>query len=239
MDNDYDVFIGNLSANVTRLQLQNQFSEVDTIKKIWINNSFDKFTYAFISFDNLYAAEQACIRFNQTELDSVKITVRVSDKTKAKSQVKSQAEAQAHPTKSDLLLELPKKTKRSKNHQLKLFLLNDLRRNREIIDDFIQAWTEIGHTPFSTDFNIIKTDPVPPSLSDLESTIKRYFKSSDQKKPLQVDFDLSQGKTLTNDQFNKFFNIRFIKPRPLKRKKRKIPIATDYRSVVDSDSDYD
>ena len=90
---------------------------------------------------------------------------------------------------------------------MKLLLLKDLRRNREIINDFIQAWTEVGHMPFSTDFNIIKTDPVPPSLTDLESTIVRYFKSADQKKPLQVDFDLSQGKTLTNDQFDKFFNI--------------------------------
>ena len=236
MDNYYDIFIGNLPASVTREQLQNQFSQVDNIKKIWINESFDKITYAFISFYNLIAAEEACNRFNETELDSFKITVRVSEKTKVKlfcCKPKSEAE----PTNNDgsILLELKKRENISKSHRLKVLLLKDLRQNREIINDFIDAWTEIGHTPFSTDFNIVRTDPVPPSVTDLESTIVRYFKSTDQKKPLQVDFDLSQGKTLTNDQFDKFFNIRFTKPRPLKPepKKRKIPIAFDYRSVVD------
>ena len=236
MDNYYDIFIGNLPASVTREQLQNQFSQVDNIKKIWINESFDKITYAFISFYNLIAAEEACNRFNETELDSFKITVRVSEKTKVKlfcCKPKSEAE----PTNNDgsILLELKKRENLSKSQRLKVLLLKDLRQNREIINDFIDAWTEIGHTPFSTDFNIVRTDPVPPSVTDLESTIVRYFKSTDQKKPLQVDFDLSQGKTLTNDQFDKFFNIRFTKPRPLKPepKKRKIPIAFDYRSVVD------
>ena len=236
MDNYYDIFIGNLPASVTREQLQNQFSQVDNIKKIWINESFDKITYAFISFDNLYAAEEACNRFNETELDSFKITVRISEKTKVKTFC-CKPKSEAEPTNNDgsILLELKKRKNISKSHQLKVLLLKDLRQNREIINDFIDAWTEIGHTPFSTDFNIVRTDPVPPSVTDLESTIVRYFKSTDQKKPLQVDFDLSQGKTLTNDQFDKFFNIRFTKPRPLKPepKKRKIPIAFDYRSVVD------
>ena len=82
---------------------------------------------------------------------------------------------------------------------------------------------------------MIKTAPEPPSLAALESTVIRYFKSPNQKKDLQVDFDLSKGKLLTNDQYDKFFDIKLTKPRPLHKPKRKIPIALDYRSTVDSD----
>ena len=229
MDNHYDVFIGNLQATVLNERLQDLFSQVGKINHIWINRSFEKITYGFIGFDNLYAAEEACNRFNNEKLDSFKITVRLSEQTKLKLSAKPKPE---RPNDS-ILLELSKRENHCKSHQLKLHLLKDLRQNKEIINDFIQAWSEAENIPFC-DFNIIKTDPEPPSLTALESTVIRYFKKTDQKKPLQVDFDLSKGKLLTNKQYDKFFNLKLSKPQPLKPKpQRKVPFALDYRSVVD------
>ena len=210
MDNHYDVFIGNLSTTVSNEQLRDLFSEVGKINRIWINRSFEKITYGFIGFDNLFAAEEACNCFNNKEVDSFKITVKVSEQTKLKSAVRLK--------------------------ELQLHLLKDLKENKEIAKDFVQAWSEAEEIA-SPELQMIKTAPEPPSLTTLESTIIRYFKSTDQNKHLQVDFDLSKGKLLTNDQFDKFFNIQLTKPPPRQPKPqpkpRKIPIAYDYRSVVD------
>ena len=227
LDHHYDVFIGNLQSTVSTEQLRDLFSQVGRINHIWINRSFEKITYGFIGFDNLYAAEEACSRFNNETFDSLKITVRVSEQTKLKTSAKRKTERHND---SSILLELSKKENKCKSYQLKLHLLKDLRQNKEIINDFIQAMSEAENITFS-DFNIVKTDPEPPSLTALESTIVRYFKSTDQKKPLQVDFDLSKGKLLTNQQYDKFFNLKLSKPRPSKTQ-RKVPFALDYRSVV-------
>ena len=230
MDNHYDVFIGNLQSTVTNEQLRDLFSEVGKINRIWINRSFDKITYGFIGFDNLFAAEEACNRFNGKQIDLFKITVRISEKTKLK--------LAAMPKKANddnILLELPKKQGQTKNHQIKLHLLKDLKENKDIVKDFVKASFEVKNIA-SPQLQMIKTAAEPSSLTALESTVIRYFKSNDQKKDLQVDFDLSKGKLLTNDQYDKFFNVKLTKPRPLQKpKKRRIPIALDYRSVVDHD----
>ena len=84
MNNHYDVFIGNLPNTVSNERLQKLFSQFGKVNRIWINSSFKKITYGFIGFDNLYAAEEACNRFNNKELDSFKITVRISEQTKLK-----------------------------------------------------------------------------------------------------------------------------------------------------------
>ena len=132
------------------------------------------------------------------------------------------------------MLELPKRQNRCKNHQVKLLFLKDLKENKDIVKDFVKAWPEVENIP-SPQLQMIKTAPEPPSLTALKSTVIRYSKSPNQKKDLQVDFDLSKGKLLTNDQYDKFFDIQLTKPRPLHKpkEKRKIPIALDYRSVVD------
>ena len=232
MDDHYDVFIGNLQSTISTERLRDLFSQVGKINRIWINKSFEKITYGFIGFDNLYTAEEACNRFNNEKLDSFKITVRISEQTKLKLAAKPKRPNRPNRPNNSILLELPKKEGVSKSHQLKLYLVKDLRENKKIINDFIQAWSEAENIPFS-DFNIIKTAPEPPSLTALESTVIRYFKSTDQKKPLQVDFDLSKGKLLTNQQYDKFFNLKLSKPRPPKPKpRRKVPFALDYRSVV-------
>ena len=83
VDNSYDVYIGNLHSLVSHKQLEDLFGQVGKINHIWINESFEKITYGFIGFANLYEAEEACIRFNNKEINSFKITVRVSNQTKS------------------------------------------------------------------------------------------------------------------------------------------------------------
>ena len=54
------------------------------------------------------------------------------------------------------------------------------------------------------------------------------------KKELKADFDLSKGKLLTNEQYDKFFNIQLTKQQPVKQEqKKKRPYSLDYRCVND------
>lgn len=232
MTNYYDVYIGNLSTTVSTEKLKDLFCQVGQISHVWINQSFKRITYGFVGFTNLYAAEEACNRFNNQKLDFFEITVRLSNQTKLKLANKPKR------ANNSILLELPKKKGHCKNHVVKLHLLKDLIENKEIAKDFVQAYSEAENIAFPEKFEIVKTTPEPPSLTALESTVIRYFKSIDQKKPLQVDFDLSKGKLLSNEQYDKFFNMQLTKPRPISQPKpikRKIPIAFDYRSVVDDE----
>ena len=46
----------------------------------------------------------------------------------------------------------------------------------------------------------------------------------------------TKGKLLTNEQYDRFFNVQFTKPRPVvpaKKIEKKRPFAFDYRSVCD------
>ena len=229
MTNYYDVYIGNLSTTVSTEKLKDLFCQVGQISRVWINQSFQKITYGFIGFTNLFAAEEACNRFNGQKLDFFQITVRLSNQTKLKLTCKPKR------SNNSILLELPGKTGRCKNHLVKLNLLKDLRENKEIAKDFVEAYSEAENIPFPQKFEIVKTAPEPPNLTALETTVIRYFKSTCEKKPLQVDFDLSKGKLLTNEQYDKFFNMQLTKPRPVLQPKpiKTKPIAYDYRSVVD------
>ena len=229
MTNYYDVYVGNLSTTVSIEKLKDLFYQVGQISRVWINQSFKKITYGFIRFANLVAAEEACNRFNGQKLDFFQITVRLSNQTKLKLKCKVK-----RPNNS-ILLELPCKTAPTKNHLVKLNLLKDLRENKEIAKDFVQAYSEAENILFPQKLEIVKTAPEPPNLTALETTVIRYFKSTCGKKPLQVDFDLSKGKLLTNEQYDKFFNMQLTKLRPVSQPKpiKTKPIAYDYRSVID------
>ena len=62
----------------------------------------------------------------------------------------------------------------------------------------------------------------------LETTVLRYFKPTCEKN------DLSKGKRLTTEQYDKFFNLQLTKPRPVTKEQKKTkPYALDYRSVCD------
>ena len=206
MTNYYEVYVGNLSTTISKEKLKDLFCQVGQISRVWINQSFKKITYGFIGFANLVAAEEACKRFNGQKLDFFRITVRLSDQTKLKLKYKTK-----RPNNS-ILLELPQKPAPSKSHLVKLNLSKNLRENKEIAKDFAEAYFEAENIPFPQKFEIVKTAPEPPNLTALETTVIRYFKSNCEKKPLQVDFDLSKGKLLTNEQYDKFFNMQLTKP---------------------------
>ena len=86
--------------------------------------------------------------------------------------------------------------------------------------------------PFDQEPKIIKTAPEPTDLTTLETTVTRYFKPTCKNNTLEVDFDLSKGKLLTNEQHEQFFNVQVTKPRPAAAKqiKKAKPFAFDYRS---------
>ena len=77
--------------------------------------------------------------------DVFKITVRVSNQTIQKSTTKR---AERRERRNDsILLELPKRQGRCKNHQVKLLLLKDLKENKDIVKDFVKAWPEVENIP--------------------------------------------------------------------------------------------
>ena len=203
MNNCYDVYIGNLSTTVSVERLKNLFSQVGKILSIWINQKNKRVTYGFIGFSNLIAAEEACKRFNDQKLDYFAIKVKLSKKTELKLKYRPK-----RPN-GTILLELPKKTGCSKNETVIRILRKDLKENKEISKDYEEAYLEAENIAFPKKLEMIKTAPETPDLTTLETTIKRYFKPTCEKKTLfkQVDFDISKGKVLTTEQDNKFFKI--------------------------------
>ena len=169
MTNYYDVYVGNLSTTVSTEKLKDLFCQVGEISSVWFNQSFKKITYGFIRFANLFAAQEACNRFNGQKLDFFEIIVRLSDQTKLKLQCKAK-----RPNNS-ILLELPCKTEPCKNHVVKVNLLKDLRENKEIAKDFVQAYSEAENILFPQKLEIVKTAPEPPNLTALENNRHQIF----------------------------------------------------------------
>ena len=226
MNDRYDVFIGNLPTTVSTERLRDLFSQAGKINHIWINRSFEKITYGFIGFANLFTAEKACNEFNGSKLDCQTINVRLSDRTNDNLKCKIKPNG-------SLLLELPKIKKMSKETLIKTHLAKDLRQNKEIGNDFVKACFEAEKIKLPNQFEIVKNLPEQPSLTALETTITRYFKQP-AKKELKADFDLSKGKLLTNEQYDKFFNVQLTKQQPVKQEqKKKRPYSLDYRCVND------
>ena len=113
MTHFYQVYVGNLPATVSTEKLENLFLQVGQITNVWINPTFKKITYGFVTFPNIISAEEACKRFNDLKLDFSQIKVRLSEQTKHKLELKPK-----RPNNS-ILLELPKKTGCSKSHLVK------------------------------------------------------------------------------------------------------------------------
>ena len=227
----YEVYVGNLSTTVSNEKLKDLFSQVGQVLDVWINPQFKKITYGFVKFDNVISAEDACRQFNDQNLDFLQIKVRISEQTKRKLQVKSKIEL---PKREGILLEMPKKKGQSRGYLLRKKFNQNLRENKEIIRDFEKACLEAENITFPQKFEIVKTAPEPADLTMLETTVLRYFKPTCEKNTLKVDFDLSKGKRLTNEQYDKFFNLQLTKPRPVTKEQKKTkPYASDYRSVCD------
>ena len=250
MPHSYEVYVGNLPVTVSIEELKNLFSQVGEVLNVWINQSFKKITYGFVEFTNVISAENACDQFNDQKLDFSQIKVRLSARSKQKLEVKvrrpnnsielpmKKAESknqQVRRPNNSILLELPMKKGKSKNHQVKIHLVKNLRQNKEIIEDFKTACLEAENIAFSQKCEVVYTAPEQTNLKTLETTIIRYFKPTN-KSTWQIDIDLSNGKRLTTEQNDKFFNIQLTKPRPVKpekTEKTEKPFALDYRSVKD------
>ena len=226
----YSIYIGNLPTTISTEQLNDLFCQVGEVLDVWINPLYKDITYGFIKFSTELAAQEACKRFNGLKLNYSQIKVNLSIKNETKNESSNESS-----NKDSILLELRKKTGPSKNHLVKVNLLKTLRRNKDIVKDFTLACKEMEDIPLSHEPHIIKTAPEPTDLTTLETTVTRYFKPECKKNTLQVDFDLSKGKLLTNEQHDQFFNVQFTKPQVVAAKqiKKARPFAFDYRSVCD------
>ena len=223
----YEVYIGNLPTTVSTEKLKDLFSQVGEVIDVWINPQFKQITYGFVKFDNIISAEEACEQFNGQNLDSLQIKVRISERTKSDLQVKSKIKTKGDlslvtaPKREGILLELPKKTGVSKSSLLTKKLHQNLRENKQIIQDFAKACLEAENITSPQKFEIVKTAPEPANLTMLETTVLRYFKPTIVKKnTLKVDFDLSKDKLLTTEQYDKFFNLQLTKPRPVTKEQK-------------------
>ena len=78
MTETYEVYVGNLPKKVSKQKLKALFSEVGDVLDIWVNQKYPVLTYAFIGFEDVHTANEACKRFDNYELDFFKLTVRKS-----------------------------------------------------------------------------------------------------------------------------------------------------------------
>ena len=229
MTESYQVYVGNLPADVSKQQLQELFSQLGDVLNIWINKKYKALTYAFIGFSDSDTCNEACKRFDNYELDFFKIKVRRSFKNIAFREEKS------------ILLDLRKKKGVSKSHTLKKILCKNLRRNPDIVESFKMATQEMEYLTDSNQCEVVKTNPEQCNLETLEETIIRNFKKQRQKKPIPIDFDLTNGKLMSVEQSNRWFNLQFEtttittqqQQNKVVKKKKKIPFELDYRSVCE------
>ena len=226
MTESYEVYVGNLLTSVSKQQLKDLFSQVGDVTCIWINPKHKQLTYAFIGFNDVETANDACKRFDNYELNFCKIKVKMSFK-----KVK---------TSKNILLDLPKRKNCSKSYLLKKILVKNLKENPEMVENFKMACHEMENVTCSDQCEMIKTKPEQCNIITLEETIIRNFETPRQKKAIPVDFDLSKGKLLSNEQNDKWFKLQLSaqqqqqqqqqQPKTAK-KQRKIPFELDYRSV--------
>ena len=72
------------------------------------------------------------------------------------------------------------------------------------------------------------------NLDTIAQTIKRYYKPPLKKHNWEVDIDLSKGKLLTEQEYDKFFNLKLSKTQQRKpTPKKEKHFSLDYRSVND------
>ena len=110
-----------------------------------------------------------------------------------------------------------------------------------MVENFKMACHEMENVTCSDQCEMIKTKPEQCNIITLEETIIRNFETPRQKKAIPLDFDLSKGKLLSNEQNDKWFKLQLSaqqqqqqqqqqQPKTAK-KQRKIPFELDYRSV--------
>ena len=229
MTESYEVYVGNLPANVSKEQLDELFSPLGDVRNIWINTKYKTVTYAFVGFADSDTCNEACKRYDNYELDFFKLKVRRSFKNITFGKEKG------------ILLDLKKKTAPSKSHTLKKILNKNLRQNPDIRESFKMAMQECDYLADSDQCEVVKHCGEECNLETLEETIIRNFKKPRQKKPIPVDIDLTKGKLLSVEENNRLFNLQFTLTKTTQQQqqqqqktvRKRIPFELDYRSVCE------
>ena len=207
MSNSYDVYIGNLSVATSREQLRELFSQAGEILFVWIKEAHQRFTYAFIAFYNLNDARKACEIFNNQNLDGFIIKVNLSIRT----QQKLSGSVRKKTNDASVLLNLPKREGKKNptgEDKLREILTENIKKQGEsFVNLFTNALMELEDIT-SGKCELIKAEGEKPNLEVLEDVVVRYYKPC-KKNTLfkQVDFDISNGKVLTNEENMKYFKI--------------------------------
>ena len=226
----YEVYVGNLPANVSKEQLHELFSPLGDVVNIWINTKYKAVTYAFVGFADVDTCNEACKRYDNYELDFFKLKVKRSFKTITFGKEKG------------ILLDLKKKTAPSKSHTLKKILNKNLRQNPDIRDSFEMAMRETEYLTDSDQCEVVKHYGEQCNLETLEETVIRNFKKPRQKKAIPIDIDLTKGKLLSLEENNRLFNLQFTSTKTTQQQqqqqqkqtvKKRIPFELDYRSVCE------
>ena len=229
MTESYEVYVGNLPANVSKEQLDELFSPLGDVRNIWINTKYKTVTYAFVGFADSDTCNEACKRYDNYELDFFKLKVRRSFKNITFGKEKG------------ILLDLKKKTAPSKSHTLKKILNKNLRQNPDIRESFKMAMQETEYLADTDQCEVVKHCGEQCNLETLEETIIRNFKKPRQKKPIPVDIDLTKGKLLSVEENNRLFNLQFTLTKTTQQQqqqqqktvRKRIPFELDYRSVCE------
>ena len=229
MTESYEVYVGNLPANVSKEQLDELFSPLGDVRNIWINTKYKTVTYAFVGFADSDTCNEACKRYDNYELDFFKLKVKRSFKNITFGKEKG------------ILLDLSKKTAPSKSHTLKKILNKNLRQNPDIRESFKMAMQECDYLADSDQCEVVKHCGEECNLETLEETIIRNFKKPRQKKPIPVDIDLTKGKLLSVEENNRLFNLQFTLTKTTQQQqqqqqktvRKRIPFELDYRSVCE------
>ena len=207
MNDSYDVYIGNLSVATSRNQLKELFSQTGEILSVWIKEAHQRFTYAFIAFYNLNDAKKACEIFNNQNLDGFIIKVNLSIRT----QQKLSGSVRKKTNDASVLLNLPKREGKKNptgEDKLREILTENIKKQGEsFVNLFTNALMELEDIT-SGKCELIKAEGEKPNLEALEDVVVRYYKPC-KKNTLfkQVDFDISNGKVLTNEENMKYFKI--------------------------------
>ena len=228
----HEIYVGNLSADVSKQKLRELFSPLGDVHNVWINHEHKTVTYAFVKFADENTCDEACERFNNYELHSFKLIVKKSSKV---------------VNQKGILIDLPKKTGVSKRHTLKKILVKNLRDNPKMRENFETAMQETEHLTDTNKCEVVKHCGEKCNLETLEETVIRNYKKPRQNKAIPVDIDLSKGKLLSLEKYNSLFNLQFTptettqqqqqqqqqQPQQQQTVRKKIPFELDYRSVCE------
>ena len=245
MSESFQIYVGNLPGDVSKLQLRELFSPLGDVLNIWVNRQFKTITYAFVGFTDVKTCNEACKRFNNYELGLSKLKVGMSFKNENKDKNKDKNKE----SRKNILVDFSKKTSMTKQHLLNLTLLENLRENRDIRESFKMAMQDAEYVTDIDKFEVVKHVAKPCDLETLEETIIRNFKKPRQKKPIAIDIDLTKGKRLSLERNDRLFNLKFettttttmmtttttttATGTKTKQERRRIPVSMDYRSVCD------